>query len=314
MSKLQIFLENALKEKNRQSSQHLGDRRTYVGASDIGGCPRKAVLTRILPVEHDAATLLKFARGHAAEDLIHGIFQAGGLTPLREMEIRHPEFPDLLCHIDFLFKAKSGRLHVVELKTTNGLPDTPYGSWVDQLHFQMGLLALAYPGADIGGSILAIDLNAGTWHEFNSYKPDEITFNLLVAKGRRIKACLDVGETPDVEPGLLCGFCPYRTDCPAFLEGAFVIPDEVQDLAKRHLEATELKKTAEKKVNKLKADILSFTGTCFKGKSNSLFINTSEVGPSETVDAYALKNRFPDVYHQVKKERAGFTRLDIKPI
>lgn len=313
MNKLQTFLEKALKEKARQNSQHLGDRKTYIGASDIGGCPRKAVFARIQPVEHDAATLMKFARGHAAEDLIHGIFQAGGLSPLREVEIRHPEFPDLLCHIDFLFKAKSGRLHVVELKTTNGLPDTPYESWVAQLHFQMGLLALAYPDADIGGSILTIDLNAGTWHEFNSYKPDEITFNLLVAKGRRIKACLDTWETPDVEPGLLCGFCPYRTDCPAFSEGALVIPDEIQDLAKRHLEATALKKITEKKVSKLKEDILSFTGTCFKGKSNSLFINTSEVRASETVDAYVLKNRFPEIYQQVKKERAGFTRLDIKP-
>lgn len=314
MSKLQTFLETALKEKNRQNSQHLGDRRTYIGASDIGGCPRKAVMARIRPVEHDAATLLKFARGHAAEDLVYGIFQAGGLTPLREMEIRHPEFPDLLCHIDFLFKAKSGRLHVVELKTTNGLPETPYGSWVDQLHFQMGLLALEYPGAAIGGSILAIDLNAGTWHEFNSYKPDEITFNLLVAKGQRIKACLDMGEAPDVEPGLLCGYCPYRTDCPAFLEGAVSIPDEVRELAKHHLDATELKKKVEKKVNKLKEDILAFTGSCFKGKADSLFINASEVGPSETVDAQALKTRFPEVYQQVKKERAGFTRLDIKPV
>ena len=314
MSKLQVFLEKALKEKNRQDSKHLGDRRTYIGASDIGGCPRKAVLTRTHPVDHDAETLLKFARGHAAEDLIHGIFQAGGLTPLREIEIRHPEFPDLLCHIDFLFKAKSGRLHVVELKTTNGLPDTPYGSWVDQLHFQIGLLALAHPNAEIGGSILAIDLNAGTWHEFNSYKPDEITFNLLLAKGRRIKSCLDTGETPDVETGLLCGFCPYRTDCPAFLEGAFVIPREVQELAKRHLEATKLKKSTEKKVNKLKHDILSFTGRCFKGKSDSLSINTSEVGPSDTVDAHVLKDRFPEIYQKVKKERAGFTRLDIKPI
>lgn len=314
MSKLQRFLENALKEKNRQSSQHLGDRRTYIGASDIGGCPRKAVMARIRPVEHDAGTLLKFARGHAAEDLVHGIFQAGGLTPERETEIRHPEFPDLLCHIDFLFKAKSGRLHIVELKSTNGLPETPYGSWVDQLHFQMGLLALKYPGADIGGSILAIDLNAGTWHEFNSYKPDGLTFDLLVDKGQRIKACLDSGKAPDVEPGLLCGYCPYRTDCPAFLEGAKEIPVEVQQLAKRHLETARLKKEVEKQVNQLKENILAFTGPCFKGKADSMFINASQVGPSETVDAHGLKSRFPEIYQQVKKERAGFVRLDIKPV
>ncbi len=314
MSKLQAFLEKALQEKNRQNSRHLGDRTTYIGASDIGGCPRKAVLVRTQPVEHDAQTLLKFARGHAAEDLVHGIFQAGGLTPLREIEVRHPEFPDLLCHIDFLFRAKRGRLHIVELKTTSGLPETPYGSWVDQLHFQMGLLALANPQSEIGGSILAIDLNAGNWHEFNSYKPDEIVFEMLVDKGRRIKACLDTGETPDVEPGLLCGYCPYRTDCPAFLTGAILIPDEVNQLAKRHLDAAEQKKNVERKINQLRQDILSFTGTCFKGISDSLFINALEVGPSETVDTYMLKSRFPEIYQQVKKERAGFTRLDIKPI
>lgn len=314
MTKLQAFLDKALSEKSKRDSAHLGNRATYVGASDVCGCPRKAVLAKQCPIDHDSATLLKFARGHAAEDLIDDIFRSGGLTPEREVEVRHPDHPALLCHIDFLFTAQNGRRHVVELKTTDGLPDFPYGSWINQLHFQMGLLAMKTPDAEIGGSILAVDLNQGVYREFNGYRPDALTFNLLVDKGQRIKACIDGGETPDVEPGLLCGFCPYRRDCPAFQDGAVSIPDAVSQLARIYLDATEMKKEIEQRIDRVKGDILAFTGSSFKGAADDVFINAFAVAPGESVDTKTLKTRFPDVYAQVKKDRAGYTRLEIKAL
>lgn len=315
MSKLQAFLDHALIEKSKRDSAHLGNRSDYVGASDVCGCPRKAVLSKQCPVRHDSATLLKFARGHAAEQLLDEVFRSGGLNPLREVEIRHPEFSDLLCHIDYLFIGKNGRRHVVELKTVDGLPESPYDSWVHQLHFQMGLLALEVPGVEIGGSILALDLNKGTYQEFNGYRPDPITFELLVAKGQRIKSCLDTDAAPDVEPGLLCGFCSYRSDCPAFREGAGEIPEEVRLLAQRYLAAHQQKKAAEKQLDGLKGNLLAFTGKRFKGTSageEPVFLNAFEVGPSETVDSEALKTNYPEIYAQVKKPRAGYVRLEVK--
>jgi len=315
MSKLQAFLENALREQSRKNSSHLGDRSRYVGASDIAGCPRKAVLSKINPQPHDAATLLRFSRGHAAEDLIDSIFRAGGLTPQREVELCHSDFPEIKCHIDFLFHSKaSGRFHVMELKTVGGIPDAPYEGWVNQLHVQMGLLELNNPGAPIGGSILAVDLNAGEWREFNSYTPNRVLFDALITKGRHILASLKQPENAQVEPGRLCGYCDYRADCPAFTEDAVEIPGEIRTLAARYLEKTETKKALDRDIRELKEEILGFTGPDFRGLSDSLQVCAFEVGPSETVDTRRLKEAFPEVYEKVKKERAGYTRLEVARI
>lgn len=314
MSKLQAFLEYALIQKSKQDSRHLGDRSKYVGASDISGCPRKAVMSRLHPVEHNAATLMRFARGHAAEELVDGIFRAGGQDPQREIEVRHPKYPWLRCHIDFLFVGNNNRLHILELKTTNGIPDTPYSSWVNQIHVQMGLLKLNFPDAEIGGSILAVDLNAGKWSEFNNYKPNELLFKHLVEKGQGIKYALDAKKADvDAEPSLLCGFCNYCGNCPAHLNDVCDVPEEVEILAQQYLQVNQDKKENDNRLKKLKSDIFGFTGPKFKGASESLFITAMEVGPSETVDIRALKAKYPQVYEEVKSERAGYARLDVKP-
>ncbi|MDY0227130.1 MAG: hypothetical protein RBR38_09905 [Desulfomicrobium apsheronum] len=315
MSKLQAFLEYALIQKSTQDSRHLGDRSKYIGASDIAGCPRKAVMSRLHPVKQNAATLMRFARGHAAEGLVDSIFRAGGQNPKREVEVRHPKYPWLRCHIDFLFVGKNGRVHIMELKTTNGIPEAPYASWVNQIHVQMGLLEMSFPDAEIGGSILAVDLNAGQWHEFNNYKPNEILFEHLVEKGQVIKSALDATKADAVapEPGLLCGYCDYCGTCPAHLDGACDVPEEVEILAQQYLETSQAKKECDNRLKKLKSDIFGFTGTRFKGASDALFIAAFEVGPSEAVDIKALRSRYPEVYEEVKSERAGYIRLDIKP-
>jgi hypothetical protein len=313
MSRLQAFLDLALNAKSKKDSRHLGNRSTYVGASDICGCPRKAVLSKKHPVEHDSPTLLKFARGHMAEELVDDIFRTGGLTPQREVEIRHPNHPDLLCHIDFLFKSKTGRRHVMELKATDGIPDEPYRNWVDQLHFQMGLLALKYPDTEIGGSILAVDLNKGRYHEFNSYRPNDLIMELLVQKGLHIRSALHGMEEAKAESGILCGYCPYREGCPAFA-GEVAIPEEVLILAHQFLATNTVKKELDQTLSRLKADILAFTGTRFRGTADGLSVVSYEVGPSDTVDAKELKARFPDIYQQIKKARAGSERLEVKTV
>ncbi len=314
MSKLQAFLEKALQNYSQQNSSHLGDRTKYVGASDIAGCPRKAVLNKLKPQIFDAKTLLRFSRGHAAEDLIENIFQAGGLCPQREVELTHPEFPEIKCHIDFLFHSKnSGRYHVMELKTTDGIPDTPYESWVNQLHIQMGLLELDMSGVPISGSILVVDLNAGEWKEFNSFTPNKILFSAMVMKGRHILLSFTNPEKADIEPGILCGYCQHRATCPAFV-GTNDLPMEVRNIAARYLEKSESKRSLDKEIKSLKKEIIAFTGNEFKGQADLIQICVNKVAPSETVDSKRLKKEFSEVYDQVKKQRAGYTKLDIARI
>ncbi len=62
------LLTSLRKLAHQHTEETLGDRRDYLGASDIGYCPRKVILERIHTSEHDLATLLRFQRGHMAEE------------------------------------------------------------------------------------------------------------------------------------------------------------------------------------------------------------------------------------------------------
>jgi len=214
MSKLDTFLANAIQTHQLQLSSHLGDRSLYVGASDIAGCPRKAGLGKQQPPNHDIKTLLRFARGHVAQSMYAEFFRAGGANFEEEVEVRHPEIPEILCHIDFLFHTNSEkkRLHVVEMKSTSGIPDEPHSSWIDQLHVQMGLLKLNHKDdVEIGGSILVVDLNAGEYREFNGYNPNELVFNHLLEKGAHIFSAMTGECEPKTETSFLCGYCSEVT-------------------------------------------------------------------------------------------------------
>lgn len=172
------FFDNAVVALNRSKSAELGDRTQYIGSSDVGSCARKVYLQKKHPVEPSVSTMLKFSRGHVAEMLIEEMFDAAGASHLydTQVEVRHPDYP-LKAHVDFLFYADldgTPELHVIEVKTVSGIPDEPYPQWEDQLAFQLGLLRIQYPEGKLGGSILAIDLNAGKVHQFNGYEYNEL--------------------------------------------------------------------------------------------------------------------------------------------
>lgn len=315
MSKLAAFLGRAIPAHQQKQSSHLGDRTLYVGASDIAGCPRKAALGKQNPSPHDIKTLLRFSRGHAAQAMYADFFRTGGALFEEEVEVRHPAIPEIRCHIDFLFYAnrQTKRLHIVEMKSTDGIPDEPYASWVDQLHVQMGLLQLTLdPEVEIGGSILVVDLNAGTYREFNSYTPNRLVFDQLVEKGKHILAAARGECAPRTEPGILCGYCPFRTGCPSHAV-ALDLPREILDAGRKYLELNEQKKALETRLDVLKNDILTFADGTFKGASDGILINVTSVAESVMIDSCKLKRKYPDIYHQVTKPKAGFVKLEIKP-
>ena len=78
---LMLTLQAALQQfAQEQSVATLGDRATYLGASDIGACPRKTILTKLHPPENDLITLLRQRRGHMAEEVIATAFTVAGFT------------------------------------------------------------------------------------------------------------------------------------------------------------------------------------------------------------------------------------------
>lgn len=306
------FFETAVVEMNRRQSEPLGDRTQYIGSSDVAGCARKAFLQRQYPTTPSVSTLLKFARGHAAEWLLDNIFTAGGAVYDTQVEIIHPSVP-LRCHIDFLFYSKTG-MHAIEVKSVSGIPDAPYPQWEDQLAYQLGLLRIQYPKGNISGSILAVDLNAGEVHQFNGYGYDEPTFHYLYSRGLHLLDALNGTDEARPSSSILCGYCQYRDDCPSFDCRMVQLPPEVEMQALKYAELNDTKSHAEKEMKSIRQELVDYTGPKFRGRTESLDLTVSWVEPSLTVDAAILKNNYPDIYPKVLKGRAGYTRLEVKPI
>ena len=312
------FFEKALAVLNRTKSSELGDRTRYIGSSDVSSCARKFYLQRKYPTTPSFSTLLKFSRGHVAETLIDNIFTAGGVKHLfdTQVELRHPVYP-LKAHVDFLFYADfdgTPQLHVVEVKSVNGIPDEPYPQWIDQLSFQLGLLRLQYPEGDIGGSILAIDLNAGEVHQFNGFEYNDSVFNYLFCRALYLLDCLEDKEVARPTVSHLCAYCSFRSDCPAMMLPKVDLPPEIEMLARKYAELNSTKSQTEREMKSIRQELLDFTGPAFKGRSASVDLLVSSVASSLTVDGERLKEQYPDIYPAVLKERAGYIKLECKPV
>lgn len=332
--KLEQFFAKAIPALSVQNSAHLGSRSSfdtngnftgYFGASDH--CPRKSVLSRLHPVEFTMETQLRFACGHMIQELFSRLFKAGGLVFQEEVEIVHPDYPQIRCHIDFLFKGKNGRWHVVEKKATDGIPDEPYSPWVEQLQFQMGMLKRFYPdykeGNIIGGSILASKPLAkedprkflNGVREFNSFVPNDLVFEAELKKKLHMIDAVERKCDPRCEPGFLCaGYCPYYVDCPAHRLQLQSLPVEVVTVAATYAKLLEQKRQLEREIKAKKEQLLGFTGNSFQAESAGLRIKSYTTRDGFTVDTDTLKRKFPEVYKEVAKAKSGSQRLDIDVI
>ncbi len=224
------LLTSLRKLANQHTIETLGDRSDYLGASEIGYCPRKVILKKIHPSEHDLATLLRFQRGHMAEDIIAKAFTAAGYSNFeQQVEVCLPGDVPLKAHIDLVFTSKIHKIKsILEIKSTSRIPDGPYGSWESQLYIQMGALAEQHPNYSIKGGVLTLDLAHGEVAFFNGYEPQETIFKGLMERAGMIwsdyQALLrgndvvqrGVEAQMKTEVSPLCGFCDHITSCPKF--------------------------------------------------------------------------------------------------
>jgi CRISPR-associated exonuclease Cas4 len=243
------LLTSLRKLSKQQTADTLGNCGSYLGASDVGHCPRKVILEKINPAEHNLASLLRFQRGHMAEDIIAMAFTAAGYTNFeRQVEIElHCEGVPFQAHIDFVFTSKVSKVKsILEVKSSN-VPDSPYGSWESQLYVQMGGKQEDCPDYTIKGAILAIDLAAGEVGLFSGYSPNSMMFQGLKDRAASIwsdyQATLNGEEVSlSTEPGPLCSFCHHLMSCPRFeAQEAPDMAEFVQELEQLQLEEKALK-------------------------------------------------------------------------
>ncbi|HGY11401.1 MAG TPA: hypothetical protein ENK36_03450, partial [Desulfobacterales bacterium] len=120
-----MSMELILKNYLNQPKIELGDRAEYVGASDVGQCPRKVVLSKTQPVPYDLQTLIRFERGNLVERIVKNAFDHAGIQYDPQVEIIHPEFNHLKAHLDFMF-SRQNEIAVLETKSVSNIPDAPY--------------------------------------------------------------------------------------------------------------------------------------------------------------------------------------------
>lgn len=313
--KLTSFLDKAFPALSRRQSAHLGDRKNYVGASDVAGCSRKAALSKIAPPENNRthAELCVMGLGHAIEDYVADLFVAGGFTAFRREEtLRHEDHEWFTCHVDFIVVAET-KVRVIELKSSKGIPSQPYSTWVNQLHVQMGMAKSMYPDKEVVGSILAIDRVGGHIKEFGQYSPNESIYNYMTEKALAIwSAVHESGQLPEPEPSLLCSFCPFQDDCPAHKLREADIPEDVLTLAREYKELAKQQREMKKTLDLMADKIKEWTGESFSGEADGVAIKVSRGNSYNKVDTALLRSLYAEIFEEVSQEAAGAVRLTIR--
>jgi hypothetical protein len=156
-----------LRHGETRTIQHLGDRSTYIGLSDVGRaitCLRAAVASKLgrshLPGGDDITRWLNqgaeqhitdalgrqliLQRGHWLEGGVESALRANGVNLIPQLEISTIENGvPIQAHLDFILVGGGSHpaVRVLELKSTEHLPKTLYPGYEAQLYGQIGLLA-----------------------------------------------------------------------------------------------------------------------------------------------------------------------------
>ena len=219
-----------LRHGRERTNQTLGDRRAYVGLSDIGKgieCLRAAVAAKVIDRQpEDISRLFQdgdwdgiravlqhqliLQRGHWLEAGLESALRANGISLIPQLEIAdHFDGTPIRAHLDFTIVRGGERpaVRVLELKSTERIPDVLYPAYEAQIHGQVGLLkerweAPVFSVRDADGQVIVADQ----------------TFPAIV------KTILGIDLPPaadsvDIEGWVLClamsdakAFGPYRPD------------------------------------------------------------------------------------------------------
>jgi CRISPR-associated exonuclease Cas4 len=315
MCKLKNFIkENLPKVLEEQTKQTLGDRTKYIGASDIGGCLRKAYLSKTSTVKHDTKQLIVFERGHLAEGIVAKMLHSRSFKLLPQVEVTEKAsngFP-MEAHIDFVADGKKNNkrtLVVIEAKSTDYEVSEPYDSWVYQTQLQLELLSRKYPDVDVRGYIVAINVNTG-WFDTFKVKPNQVFRDISLQRVDILAEALVNKVEPEAEVQLYCTKCEFKDSCPAITKMTNEhLSKDVQHVVDRIASL----KDVEKEIKSLKKQLQEFMEATdlkiARSGKNTVALNHNR--GKETVDVELLKAMYPDVYEQVKCRDKGYNYIKV---
>ena len=155
-----------LRHGDQHTARQLGDRSTYVGLSDVGRaitCLRAAVASKLgnagsvngddivhwlhdkkeQPITDALGRQLVLQRGHWLEAGVENALRANGANLIHQLEIIIADGAvPIRAHLDFVLVSGGNQtaIRVLELKSTEHLPQPLYPAYEIQLYGQIGLL------------------------------------------------------------------------------------------------------------------------------------------------------------------------------
>lgn len=152
-----------VRHSEERTSRTLGDRTSYVGMSDVGRgieCQRAAVAGKVIDCGPSDITRLFqdgewdrihavlrrqliLQRGHWLEDGIEAALRANSVSLIPQLEIAvTDEATPIRAHLDFTVVRGGTRpaVRVLELKSTERIPEVLYPAYEAQIYGQVGLL------------------------------------------------------------------------------------------------------------------------------------------------------------------------------
>jgi len=164
MGLMSQLAKGLLNHSSSATASQLGDRSKYVGLSDIGKgaeCMRAAVANKVFgsqhpkaddiglwfrDMEYDKVTAalkkqLILQRGHWFEAGVEKAFKANDAKFFTQLEIDASfDGVPVQAHLDFVMVA-NGAVRILELKSTENIPDCLYTAYETQIYGQLGFLA-----------------------------------------------------------------------------------------------------------------------------------------------------------------------------
>ncbi|MDD3467841.1 MAG: PD-(D/E)XK nuclease family protein [Campylobacterales bacterium] len=315
MCKLKDFInKNLPKVLEEQTIDSLGDRSKYIGASDIGGCLRKAYLSKISKVKHTTKQLIIFERGHLAEGIVAKMLKSRIFKLLPQVEVKDRAengFP-IEAHIDFVVDGKSNgkrTLIVIEAKSTDYEVTEPYDNWTWQTQLQLHLLQKKYPNVDVRGYVVAINVNTG-WHETFEIKPNSMLRDISLQRANTLAEALVSKIEPEAEVQLYCSKCDFKANCPAVTKlTQNTLPEDVQKVVEYIAEKAYVEKEI-KAAKKQLEEFFEATGMKY-AKAGDKTVSYHTNSGKETIDIQLLKAMYPDIYEQVKCRDKGYSYIKV---
>ncbi len=183
------------------SNQRVYYSNDVIHVSEVSGCLRKAYYTRTTPLKPSEALTIIMSIGNGLHGQLQELLASRGWRSEVEVAWNFKHFK-LVGHIDLYHPREN---LVIELKTTNKLPDNPYQGHLMQLNSYLAMI-----GAN-RGYIIYISRN-GFVRVFQ-HRLDKKLWSETIKRAYRLHFSLKNNTPPKPEPGPLCKYCPFKWKC-----------------------------------------------------------------------------------------------------